>query len=383
MKKAGIGVIGCGDIAEIYLKNIALYDNIELVAVANRTRSRAEEKAKLHGCKVMEVDELINCPDIDIILNLTNPDAHYSLNLKALDAGKHVYSEKPLAATFEQAKDLVKTAKEKGLLIGCAPDTFLGARPQTMRKMLDEGWIGEPVAASAFFANRGPENYHPGPAPWYKEGGGPTLDIGPYYMSFLVHMFGAAESVVSMSKISFEERTITNGPLYGEKVKVEVPTHVTGTVKFKNGVLCTVILSFDVCDTMLPRVEIYGKEGTMIMHDDDPLGGPDRYGGPLLYRRIEDADFRMGPADDVPRTPWKDVPLCFDYRENSRAIGLSDMARAVLKGGDFRANGDFALHSLEIQHALIESAKTLTPYILTTTCERPAPMKNGVKYTVE
>ena len=270
MNTMGIGIIGCGNISEIYFTNIPKFDNLKLIACADIDRSRAEAKAGKHGVRALTVDEMLTDPEIDIILNLTIPQVHYEIDMKALNAGKHVYSEKPLAATVEQGREIIETAKKKGLYVGCAPDTFLGGRAQTMRKMLDDGWIGRPIAATAFFANQGCEMYHPAPMPWYQKGSGPVFDMAPYYLTFLVHMFGPAKRVSSMTTKGFETRTITSQPLFGQTFEVEVPTHVTGTIEFQNGVIVTVLISFDVADTQLPRVEIYGTEGTMSMDDDDP-----------------------------------------------------------------------------------------------------------------
>ena len=378
MEKLGIGIIGCGNISEIYFSNIPRFDNISLVAAADIDLARAEAKAEKYGIKAMTVDDLIEDPEIDIVLNLTIPQAHYEIDMKALRAGKHVYSEKPLAATVEQGREIIETAKAKGLCVGCAPDTFMGGRAQTMRKMLEDGWIGRPVAATAFFANQGCEMYHPAPMPWYQKGSGPVFDMAPYYLTFLVHMFGPAKRICSMTTKAYETRTITSQPLFGQTFEVEVPTHVTGTIEFKNGVIVTILISFDVCDTQLPRVEVYGTEGTMTMDDDDPYGGPNLYGGPLKLRRKPEADFTMGPAEGVSRTPWMEVPLCYGYRQNSRALGLSDMARAIRCGGNFRANGEVAYHVLEMMNALNVSGETGQYYEMQSTCEQPALMPVGL-----
>lgn len=202
MKVKRIGVVGCGNISEIYFQNIAKFDNIEVTAIADMMPERAQEKAKQYGGTAMSVEELMACPDVDIVLNLTNPAGHYDIDMKALNAGKHVYSEKPLTINVEQGREIIETAKKKGLYVGCAPDTVMGARPQTMRKLLEDGWIGKPIAATAFYMNGGMEMWHPNPIPWYKDGGGPVFDIGPYYLTLFVCLFGPAKRVSAITGTS-------------------------------------------------------------------------------------------------------------------------------------------------------------------------------------
>lgn len=380
-----IGVVGCGMISEIYFQNIAKFDNLKVTAIADVIMERAEEKAKIHGGKAMTVDELMQSPDVDIVLNLTNPAFHYEIDMKALNAGKNVYSEKPLAATIEQGKEILATAKKKGLYVGCAPDTFMGARAATMRKMLDDGWIGEPIGATMFFMNCGMEMWHPNPEPWYKVGAGPVFDNGPYYAALLVNMFGPAKRICSVTGNGFKKRTITCGPKNGQEIDVEIPTYVTANIEFADDVIVTMILTFDVAASHLPALEIYGKEGTLSMEDQDPYDGPNNYGGEISIRRREDADFVYFPrAEGCSVTPWNKVPLIYGYTENSRALGLSDMAYAMEHGGSYRANGEFAYHCLEILHGILESGRTNTYYELQSTCEKPEVMKSNQKmWTME
>ncbi len=369
-----IGVVGCGNISDIYFTNINRFDNLEVTAIADAMPERAKEKAEQYGGMAMSVDELMACSDVDIVLNLTNPAFHYEIDMKALNAGKHVYSEKPLAANIEQGKEIMETAKAKGLFVGCAPDTVLGARPQTMRKMVEDGWIGRPIAATAFYMNGGMEMWHPYPIPWYKDGGGPVFDIGPYYFTLLVSMFGPAKRVCAVASKGWEKRLITSQPMAGQTVDVEVPTHVSGTIEFENGVVATVIMSFDIVDSKLPRIEIYGTEGVIAMDDPDPYDGPNIYGGVTKLRRREDADWLEYPRKENIPTAWAEIPSCYGYNENSRSLGLSDMARAIEQGGSYRANGDLAYHVLEIMHGFHESSKTGEHYIIESTCEQPEVM---------
>lgn len=379
MKVMKIGVVGCGNISEIYFQNIAKFDNLEVAAIADMMPERAKEKADKYGGKPMTVDELMACPDVDIVLNLTNPAVHYEIDMKALNSGKHVYSEKPLAVNVEQGKEIIETAKKKGLFVGCAPDTVMGARAQTMRKLLEDGWIGKPIAATAFYMNGGMEMWHPNPIPWYKEGGGPVFDIGPYYLTLFVSLFGPAKRISAITGKGWEERLITSEPMNGKKVKVEVPTHASATIEFENGVIATMILSFDIVDSKLPRVEIYGTEGVMSMDDPDPYDGPNIYGGVTKLRRREDADWLEYPRKENIPTPWAEIPSCYEYAENSRSLGLSDMARAIEKGGKYRANGELAFHVLEIMEGFYISSETGKTYEMTSICEKPEIMPVNMK----
>ncbi len=387
MKMTRIGVIGCGNISDIYFQNISRFNNIEVTAIADMLPERAEEKAKTYGGRAMSVDELLNCPEVDVVLNLTIPAAHYEIDMKALGAGKHVYSEKPLATRLEDGKEIIELAKSKGLFVGCAPDTFMGARPQTMKKMIDEGWIGRPIAATAFMVCPGHECWHPNPEFYYKFGAGPLFDMGPYYFASLVAMLGPAKRICGFATKGYEKRMITSEPLAGQMIDVDVPTHVAGTIEFEKGAVATVIMSFDVWDHNLPCLEIYGTEGTISMTDPDPLAGPDIFHGTTMFRRKNESDWTGYPYSlprKEERTPWARIPSCYDYDENSRALGLADMARAIKNGGKYRANGDFAYHVLEIMHGFYQAAETGRYYEMTSTCEISDMMPmNRPEFTME
>jgi len=381
METMKVGVVGLGNISDIYLKNIALFDNIESYACADLMPERAEEKAALYGCRAITTDELMADPAVDIVLNLTLPAAHCEVSLKALNAGKHVYSEKPVAASLEEGQKILAAAKEKGLKVGCAPDTFLGARPQTMRKIIAGGDIGVPVAATCFMVCHGHEHWHPSPEFYYKKGAGPLFDMGPYYVTLLVALLGPAKRVCGIAGAALKQRLIMSEPLAGTLVDVEVPTHVSGTIEFESGVIATLITSFDVWDSLLPRVEIFGSEGTIAMADPDPLGGPNSYGGDLKYRHKDESDWNAFPVT-MPRkeaaTPWENSPILFDYAQNSRGLGLADMARGIQTGTKFRATGEMAYHVLEIMMGLIDSSETGSYYELKSTCEIPELLPEGL-----
>ena len=374
MKKYNVGLLGCGDICDIYFKNCLRSEILNLAACASLHEEKAHRKAQEYNIpKACSIVDLINDPEIDIILNLTVPEVHGKLNLAALEAGKHVYSEKPLAAVLEDGQKIVALAKSKDLTVGCAPDTFLGGRLQTCRKAIDEGLIGKPTAAAAFVLSPGHEWHHPNPDFFYKPGGGPLLDIGPYYLTALVSLLGPVKTCCAFSKTTFSERAVRYGPKLGEPITVEVPTHISGIMEFSDGVIGTITASFDIWDSQLPRIELYGTAGTLCIPDVDPLEGPNLFGGPVLIKTKETSRWR-----GVPRKPelrdWNVLSVVHKYNENSRGLGLSDMAYAIRDRRPNRASGEMAYHVLEIGYAMLESAKNMQYYHLTSTCNRPAPL---------
>ena len=353
MARTKTGIIGCGNISGIYLKNLTtLFRNIDLVACADLVAEKAQEKAGEHGIEAMTVDAMLADPEIAIIVNLTIPKAHAAVTLAALEAGKHVYLEKPFAITRDDGQAMLAKAREKGLRIGCAPDTFLGGGIQTVRKLLDDGWIGRPVGATAFMTCHGHEGWHPDPEFYYETGGGPMFDMGPYYLTALVNLLGPVASVAGHADVTFPTRTITSVPKYGKTIKVEVPTHVTGLLRFAGGQSATLMTSFDVWHSQLPRIELYGSEGTLLVPD------PNTFGGPVLLRR-------MGQTD------WSPMPLSHGHDENSRGIGVADMARAIGAGTAHRADMTMAYHVLDVMHAIHDAAREERTVRLGSTCARP------------
>ncbi|MFC3767877.1 Gfo/Idh/MocA family protein [Paenibacillus sp. GCM10012303] len=357
MEKVRVGIIGCGNISAIYFKNCKTYRALEVVACADLDVSRAQARAEEFGvAKACSVEELLADPAIDLVINLTIPAAHAEVCLRALNAGKHVYVEKPLAVTREDGRKIVQLAKEKGLRVGCAPDTFLGGGIQTSIKLIRDGWIGQPVAATAFMLSRGPENWHPDPVFFYKAGGGPMFDMGPYYLTALVAALGPISRIAGMTKTSFPERRITSEPKYGQMIQVDTPTHIAGLLEFASGAIGTIITSFDVMGgSGLPRIEIYGSEGSLKVPD------PNTFGGPVLYRRI-------GAKD------WTEIPLSHGFAENSRGVGVLDIARAIAENRPHRANGDLAYHVLEAMHGFHDASDQGKHYEMHSSCESPEPM---------
>lgn len=356
-----IGMVGVGDISGIYLQNITgCFKEIELVAVCDLVREKAERAQEKYNIPKLydTMYELFADPEIDIVLNLTRPYEHYGVSIEALKAGKHVYSEKPLAASLEDGKELVELAQEKGLMLGGAPDTFLGAGIQTCRKLIDDGYIGDPIGAAAFMICRGHESWHPDPAFYYQYGGGPMMDMGPYYITALVNLLGGVSSVMGVTKASFPTRTITSQPHNGEVVEVKVPTYVTGIMNFDNGATGTIFTTFDVCYPSQARLEIYGTKGTLFVPD------PNTFGGPVKLLRQEDGEVR-------------ELPLCFDYAENSRALGLADMAKAIQTGRDARESWKQTYHVLEIMQSFEKSSNSGTIVPIESKYTRGEPMKNN------
>ena len=355
-----VGLIGCGNISSAYLKACGLFRALRVTAVSDLDRELASARAAEFGVpKALSVPNLLGDPEVDMVINLTNPGAHAEVSLAALGAGKHVYSEKPLATTREDGRRVVEAAEGAGLGLGCAPDTFLGGGLQTSRKLLDDGWIGRPVAATAFMVNHGLEHWHPNPAPFYAPGAGPLFDVGVYYVTALVNFLGPVKRVTSAAATTFLERTIANGPRSGEKVPVTTPTHVTGLLEFEGGALCTLVTSFDVWASELPRLEIYGAEGTLSVPD------PNTFGGPVRLRR-------MGAES------WSEPPLTHPYTGNTRGLGAADLSHALQSGRAPRASGELAFHVLDTMQTLLEASDAGTWLDVKSRCERPAPLPLGL-----
>lgn len=357
-----VGIIGCGNISGIYLKNAARLDAIDIVAVADLDLARAEAAAKEYGIEsaLGSGEELIGRDDIDIVLNLTTPQAHTAVNMAAIEAGKHVYCEKPLALNREDGRRTLQAAQKQGVRVGCAPDTVLGGGHQTARKLIDDGAIGQPLSAVAFMVCRGHESWHPDPEFYYKAGGGPMLDMGPYYLSDLTMLLGPVRRLTGSAQTLINPRTITSEPKHGTKIDVETPDHIAGVMDFTNGAVGTIITSFAVSAANLPRIEIYGSEGSLSVPD------PNAFGGPVKLLKHGESE-------------WKDVPLSHGYAENWRALGLADMASAIQTGRPHRITGDQAYHVLDVMLGFLDASDTGTHYEVASTFDRPAPMPIGLE----
>jgi len=360
MEKIKVGIIGTGNISGVYLQNGKRFESMEVVACADLDVERAKARAAEHHIRGYSVEELLADPEIDMVINLTIPQAHASVCMQALEAGKHVYVEKPLAVTREEGKQVLELAAKKGLYIGSAPDTFLGGGIQTCVKLIEDGEIGTPIGATAFMMSGGHESWHPAPEFYYQAGGGPMFDMGPYYLTALIAMLGPISRVTGSARASFAERTITSQPKAGQVVKVEVPTHIAGVLDFAAGPIGTILTSFDVKGgSQLPRIEVYGSLGTLMVPD------PNRFGDPVQL-------YRAGSKE------WIDIPHTHGYTGNDRGIGAADMAKAIQTGRKHRASGELAYHVLEAMHGIHDASADGRHYMMQSTCEKPAPLAAGL-----
>lgn len=359
-----IGVVGCGNISGIYFDNLASYPETEVVAVADLDQDRARSIASQRGiAKALTTEALLADPDVDLVLNLTVPKAHGSVNLAAVEAGKHVYTEKPFALTTREGRAVLEAARRSGVFVGSAPDTFLGAAHQACVESIDAGLIGEPVAVNAFMLCHGHESWHPSPEFYYEVGGGPMFDMGPYYLTAIVAMLGPIRKVQSMTRVTFPERTITSEPKRGKTITVDTPTHLAALMEFENGAIGQITTSFDIWHHTMPHIEIYGTEGSLRVPD------PNGFGGEVFVRGARDSE-------------WQPVPIRAAYSQNSRGLGVRDMAYALRDGRAVRASGELAYHVLDAMEAVVHSGERGERIALESWVERPArlagePFANG------
>lgn len=357
---ARVAVIGCGRISGIYCDKLRQFPGVQVYACCDLVPARAAASAAEFGIpRVYTPDEVLADDAVDVVLNLTVPESHADISLAALRAGKSVYSEKPLALNVADGQRLLGEAAARNLRIGCAPDTFLGGGYQTARQLLDAGTIGEPVAAVACMTCHGHEHWHPEPHFYYQPGGGPLFDMGPYYLTALIHLLGPVRQVQGLARTTFPQRTITSQPHAGRQIDVRVPTHVSAALSFASGPIATVIMSFDIWHANLPFLEVYGEIGSLSLPD------PNTFGGPVLLRCATDK-------------AWREQPLREEYLENSRGLGLAEMVAAMRGGRPHRAGGELALHVLEIMQAIHESAAATERITLKTSCRRPAALPTGL-----
>ncbi|HEX2144897.1 MAG TPA: Gfo/Idh/MocA family oxidoreductase [Glycomyces sp.] len=348
----GVGIVGLGAISAQYLAQLTAHPLVRIAAVADLDGARAAMIAAATGAKALEVDALTADPDVDTVLNLTIPAAHADIALRAIAAGKDVYGEKPLAATFDDAGRVVAAAADAGVAVGCAPDTVLGTGTQTARDAIDRGEIGAPTFATATMIVPGHERWHPNPDFYYTEGGGPLLDMGPYYVTSLAHLLGPVVAVTGSSSRSRETRIIGSGPREGETVPVTIDTHVTGILEHAGGALSTVLMSFDGSETTTPPIEVHGTEGAISVPD------PNTFDGDVTLHRLD-------------RSARSTLAASAGYEDAARGVGLIDMVLADASRAA-RANGDLALHVLEVMTALIRSAEIGRRQEVSTSVKRPA-----------
>jgi len=366
MKTVKIGIIGCGNISSAYLRTVQTFDILECVALADLDLERARARAEEFGVpKACTTEELLADPEIELVVNLTIPAAHFEVSMAIIEAGKHVYTEKPLAIIREDGAKILDAAKAKGVRVGCAPGTFIGGGLQTCRKLLDDGAIGRPVAAAAFMMSHGAEHWHPDPAFLYQIGAGPMFDMGPYYLTALTTLLGPITRVAGSAGIQISPRTITSKPKYGEQIIVRTPDHVTGTFTFASGVIGTIITSTAVWAASLPRIEIYGTDGTLSLPDPNSLGGP----------------VKLAKAGE---SEFTEIPLTHGHADSRQmwGIGVADMAHALRSGRAHRASGAQGYHVLDLMQAFLDSSRDVQYAQITSTIEQPKALPLGLAESV-
>lgn len=366
-----IGLIGTGRISDIYIQNCSKFDELEIVSCGSLDAEESKKKAQVYGIPtVQSPEEILADPNVDCILNLTIPASHAAVTLQALEAGKHVYSEKPIATDILDCRRILNLARSKNLKVGNAPDTFFGGRWQTVRKLLDQQVIGKPTGVMAFAGTHGVERHHPNPDFYYQTGGGPLLDLGPYYLTAMVFLLGPILKVSGMARKTFEQRVIENGNRYGEKIDVEVDTHSLSMLEFQNGTIGSMTLSFDIWDSETPRFEIYGEDGTICIPDPDPVHGANIFQGPVLYRTRSESrwEFQPRPKD---RGDWLVAENTHGFNQDSRGVGLLDLYYAVRDDRTVRASAELAAHVSEVMHGILDAPSQGGFVAINSTCDVP------------
>lgn len=373
--KLGIGLIGCGNFCRAYLNTLGVkYTNVYFAACSDLYREKAEAAAAQYGIpRVCTTDELLQDRDVDIVLILTTPASHYQLAMSALNAEKHVYCEKPMALSVEEANEIVALAEKKGLYVGNAPDTFLDGGFQTCRKLIDDGEIGEIIGCTANFVGPGHELWHPNPDFYYEKGGGPILDMAPYFITALVSLLGPLEQMCCYGMRGFDSRRIQD-----HERPVEVLTNYCGIMKFRSGAIGNINMSFDEWKSTQPRMEIYGTKGVIFAPDPNTLEGGVKL---LRAERFQEEILKLPRFERVKMlySPeslkyFEDVEYIIPSAGNERGLGVSDMAEAAVTGRKARAGADISRHVSEALAAFNICSETCKPYVMVSTCERPAPL---------
>ncbi len=367
MSQLRVGVIGCGNIADQYLGLAPNFPGIKMTAVADLNMDVARARAEQYPVDARTVDALLASDDIDVIVNLTIPAAHFEVTRRILQAGKHAFSEKPLVLTLEQGEELRALAEANGLRVGCAPDTFLGAAHQTARAIMDAGTVGSITSGTCHVMSHGMEHWHPNPDFFFQEGAGPVLDIGPYYVTNLIQLLGPVEKVAALTNQAGPTRTLLLEPRAGEEIPIETPTDIHALLKFKSGATITMGTSWDVWSHDHANMELYGTKGTLYVPDPNFFGGDvkitDKGSDPVV---ADDGAHPFGVPNDQVGTP--------DERANYRTSGLADMAQAILQDRPHRCSLELAVHCVDVMTSILKSGETHEFVTLSTTCDRPAAM---------
>ena len=367
MDMLGIGIIGCGNISAAYLRLAPLFRGLQVRAVADVNMAAAAARGAEFGVAAQSVNDLLANPAVDVVINLTIPDAHFGVTKAILQAGKHAYSEKPLVLSLAEGLELRDLAAGKGLSVGCAPDTFLGGAHQQARALLDEGVVGTITAGSAGVLNHGMEMWHPNPDFFFLPGGGPMLDLGPYYIANLINLLGPVRRVGALTSSATETRTIGSDARKGEVIPVRTPTNIHALLEFAGGATVNLSTSWDVWSHKRAHMELYGTEGTLYLPDPNFFGGVVEVGGKDgVISAVAPWDHALGRPN---QEHAKHGPLA-----NYRTAGLADMAQAIMAGRDARCSLERALHGVEVMTACLLSGETGQFVTLQTTCSRPAAL---------
>ncbi len=365
-KELGVGIIGCGNISTTYFSLAPLFKGLKVLACADINMDAARARAEEYNVKAQTIDELLANDELDVIVNLTIPDAHFPVSKRILEAGKHVYSEKPLVLTLEQGEELRRIAKEKGLAVGCAPDTFLGGAHQLARKFIDDGGIGRITSGSCHVMSPGMEMWHPNPDFFFLPGGGPILDLGPYYIANLINLIGPVKRVGAMTSMASPTRTITSQPRNGEIIPVKTPTTIQALLEFVSGARITLTASWDVWSHRHANMELYGTEGSLYVPDPNFFGGTvEASGRDKDIKPLENWAHPFGIVN-------QESPN--GSRANYRTAGLADMAAALIDGRDARCSLDRTLHGVDVMTSILKSGEEGRFIDLTTTCTQPAAL---------
>lgn len=366
MEKLGIGIIGCGNISSAYLNLAPLFKALDIRAVADINLDAAKARGEEFGLRGQSVEDLLTSDDIDIVVNLTIPNAHYSVSRSILEAGKHVFSEKPLVLSLKEGADLRDLAAANGLRVGSAPDTFLGGTHQQARALIDGGAIGDVIAGTAHVMSHGMEHWHPNPDFFFQPGAGPMLDVGPYYVTNLIQLIGPVKRVAALTSVASPTRTITSEPRNGEKIPVDTPTNIHALLEFVSGATITLSTSWDIWAHRHANMELYGQDGSLFVADPNFFGGTlEMAGCDGKISEVEAWDHPFGIANQKHGD---------GMMANYRTAGLADMATAIVDGRPHRCSIELAVHAVDVMTAVLHSGETGSFIDLSTTCERPAAL---------
>lgn len=369
-KTYGVGIMGAGNISSAYLQLAPMFKGIEVRAIADILPEAAKKRAEEFNVKALTPDQLLKNSEIDVIVNLTIPATHYRVSLDAISAGKHVYSEKPFVLSLKEGAALKKAADKRKLSVGSAPDTFLGGAHQQARDIIDSGVLGKIKSGTTHVMSRGLEHWHPNPTFFFQPGAGPILDIGPYYVTDLIHLIGPVKRVTAFTGMARKHRIVTtpNVAMTGKKIKVNTPTTIHGILEFHNGAIVTIGASWDVASHGHHNIELYGTEGTVYVPD------PNFFGGDVVVTDITGKKTKVEPWDH-PFGRINQTGADGSQRANYRTAGLADMIQSIEKGRPARCGLDVALHAVDVMTSILKAGETGKVITLTTTCERPKALK--------